>query len=140
MAPGHALVSGTGERVEPLALPEMAFLLVPPDKGVSTASVYAEADRIGSIRERLDPDALRSLASAPLERLASAMENDLEPAAIALRPELARTRAALLERAAIAARVSGSGPTVFGVFADRHAAEAAAADLDERTLVAGLQA
>jgi len=35
--------------------------------------------------------------------------------------------------------VSGSGPTVFGVFADRHAAEAAAADLDERALVVRLR-
>ena len=137
--PGHALVSGTGERVEPVALPETTLLLVPPDEGISTAAVYAEADRIGSVRERLDPDAVRSLAGLPLERLAAAMENDLEPAAVALRPELIGTRAALLDRAALAARVSGSGPTVFGVFADRHAAEAAAADLDERALVVRLR-
>ena len=79
------------------------------------------------------------LAADDLRRLAAAMESDLEPAAVALRPELIGTRAALLDRAAIAARVSGSGPTVFGVFPDRHAAEAAAADLDERALVVGLR-
>jgi len=42
---------------------------------------------------------------------------------IALRPEIAGTRRALLDRAAMAAGVSGSGPTVFGVFADRSVAE-----------------
>jgi 4-diphosphocytidyl-2-C-methyl-D-erythritol kinase len=133
--PRHALVSGTGERVEPVELPPMALVLVPSALGLSTAVVYGEADRIGSTRRSLDPDLLRDLAAQPLERLAPAIENDLEPAAVALRPELVHTREALLRRAALAARVSGSGPTVFGVFADRAAAEAAAADLDERAIV-----
>jgi 4-diphosphocytidyl-2-C-methyl-D-erythritol kinase len=137
--PRHALVAGTGERVEPVALPAMTLLLVPAVDGLSTEAVYAEADRIGATRERLDAGAVRALAELPLERLAAAIENDLEAAAVALRPELVDTRAALLRRAALAARVTGSGPTVFGVFADRSAAEAAAGDLDERALVAELR-
>jgi 4-diphosphocytidyl-2-C-methyl-D-erythritol kinase len=137
--PRHALIAGTGERVEPLELPAMALVLVPADAGLATADVYAEADRIGATRERLDADALRALAALPLERLAASIENDLEAAAVALRPELVATREALLRRSALAARVSGSGPTVFGVFADRAAAEAAAAGLDERALVVGLR-
>jgi 4-diphosphocytidyl-2-C-methyl-D-erythritol kinase len=137
--PRHALVSGTGGRVEPLVLPAMTLLIVPAPQGLSTAAVYAEADRIGATREKLDPRAVRSLAELPLERLAAAIENDLEAAAVALRPELVDTREALLRRAALAARVTGSGPTVFGVFADRRAAEAAAGDLDERALVAELR-
>jgi 4-diphosphocytidyl-2-C-methyl-D-erythritol kinase len=75
----------------------------------------------------------------PLDELAHAMENDLEPAAVALRPQLVDTRQGLLRRSALAARVSGSGPTIFGVFADRAAAEAAAGDLDERAIVAELR-
>jgi 4-diphosphocytidyl-2-C-methyl-D-erythritol kinase len=137
--PRHALVFGTGERVEPVELPGMTLLLVPAEEGLSTSDVYAEADRIGSVREPLDPHALRRLSTVPLERLAAAMENDLEAAAVALRPGLVETRQALLRRSALAARVSGSGPTVFGVFADRGAAEAAAADLDERAIVAQLR-
>ena len=82
---------------------------------------------------------MRALAGLPLEQLASRMENDLEGAAIALRPEIAGTRRALLDRAAMAAAVSGSGPTVFGVFADLSVAEAAAADLDERALIVELR-
>jgi 4-diphosphocytidyl-2-C-methyl-D-erythritol kinase len=137
--PRHALVGGTGEQVEPVELPPMTLVLVPSAEGLSTAAVYAETDRLGAIRERLDPAALRALPALPLERLAAALENDLEPAALALRPELVATRDALLRRSALAARVTGSGPTVFGVFADRTAAEAAAADLDERALVVSLR-
>jgi 4-diphosphocytidyl-2-C-methyl-D-erythritol kinase len=137
--PGHALVTGTGDQVEPIDLPPMALVLVPSAQGLATGDVYAEADRMGSTREQLDPAAVRGLAALPLDRLAAALENDLEPAAIALRPELADTREALMRRSALAARVTGSGPTVFGVFADRAAAEAAAADLDEHALVVSLR-
>jgi len=136
--PRHALVTGAGERVEPLDLPDMTFVLAPSPRGLATADVYAEADRIGATRARLDPDTLRTLAESPLPALAAALENDLEPAALSLRPELAATREALLDAGALAARVTGSGPTVFGVFADRQTAEAAAAGLPG-AIVTGLR-
>jgi 4-diphosphocytidyl-2-C-methyl-D-erythritol kinase len=129
--PRHALVTGAGERVEPVALPDMALLLVPSRAGLSTAEVYGEADRIGATRERLDPDRLRALAAAPLPELAGALENDLERAALMLRPPLAETLTALRDTGALAARITGSGPTAFGVFADRPAAEHAAALFSE---------
>lgn len=138
--PRHALVTGAGEHVEPVDLPPMMLLLVPAAEGLPTPAVYAEADRLGTTRERLDPETVRATATLPLDRLAAALENDLEPAATALRPELIETRTALLRRSALAAHVTGSGPTVFGVFASREAAEAAAADIDELTLIAGLRA
>jgi 4-diphosphocytidyl-2-C-methyl-D-erythritol kinase len=128
--PRHALVTGAGEEVEPLDLPDMALVLVPAAEGLSTAAVYAEADRIPSTRAQLDPAALKALASAPLATLAHAMENDLEAAALSLRPELARTLARLEEAGALAARISGSGPTAFGVFATLAEAETAAAEFD----------
>jgi 4-diphosphocytidyl-2-C-methyl-D-erythritol kinase len=124
--PRHSLVTGAGERVEPVGLPDMALVLVPAQEGLSTADVYGEADRIPSTRARLDPDALRKLAAAPLATLAHAMENDLEAAALSLRPELTRTLAELRELGALAALISGSGPTAFGVFATAAEAETAA--------------
>src|SRR5437764_2479925 len=139
VAPRHSLVWGTGERVEPVELPAMTLLLVPGADGVSTGDVYAEADRIGSVRSELDPEAMRVLAGLPLEQLVVRMENDLAAAAIALCPEVVDARRALLDRAAMTALVSGSGPTVFGVFADRSAAETGAAELDERALVVDLR-
>jgi 4-diphosphocytidyl-2-C-methyl-D-erythritol kinase len=133
--PRHALVTGAGEGVEPLALPPMALVLLPQDEGLSTADVYRAADRIGSTRERLDPDRLRELAGAPLADLAAALENDLEAAALDLRPGLADELRALTGAGALAARVTGSGPTTFGVFADRASADRAAAHLSSSAVV-----
>jgi 4-diphosphocytidyl-2-C-methyl-D-erythritol kinase len=124
--PRHALVTGAGEKVEPLRLPEMALVLVPSSDGLSTARVYEEADRIESTRERLDPDSLRALASGPLEALVAGVENDLQAAALSLRPDVGEPLEQLRAGGALAAAVSGSGPTVFGVFPDPPAAERAA--------------
>jgi 4-diphosphocytidyl-2-C-methyl-D-erythritol kinase len=138
--PRHALVTGAGEHVEPLALPPMALVLVPQHEGLSTADVYRAADEIGSTRARLDPGRLRALAQAPLPDLAAALENDLEPAALHLRPRLARELEALTAAGALGARVTGSGPTTFGVFPDRAAAEQAAAALSSKSVVTALLA
>jgi 4-diphosphocytidyl-2-C-methyl-D-erythritol kinase len=114
--PRHALVTGAGEGVEPVALPPMTLLLVPDTEGLATADVYRQADELGTTRGELDVETVRGLAGRPLEELAAALENDLEPAAVALRPELVERMARLREAGALAARVTGSGPTVFGVF------------------------
>jgi 4-diphosphocytidyl-2-C-methyl-D-erythritol kinase len=137
--PRHALVTGAGEGVEPVGLPEMALLLVPAGEGLSTGAVYAEADRLPSTRAHLDPAALRQLARAPLATLAHAMENDLEAAALSLRPELARTLSKLDEAGALAARISGSGPTAFGVFASSAEADFAAASFADDVIVTALR-
>jgi 4-diphosphocytidyl-2-C-methyl-D-erythritol kinase len=133
--PRHALVTGAGENVEPLDLPDMALLLVPAVEGLSTRDVYAEADRLPSTRAHLDPAPLRAAAAAPLTVLAHAMENDLEAAALSLRPELTATLTALQEAGALKALISGSGPTAFGVFADRADADLAAAALPGDSIV-----
>jgi len=129
LEPRHALVTGAGERVEPLALPAMGLVLVPRDEGLSTADVYREADRIGSTRERLEPARLRELAAGPLAGLAAGVENDLEPAALSLRPEIGEPLQALRAAGALAAAVSGSGPTAFGVFSGPAMAERAASSV-----------
>lgn len=153
--PRHAVVAGVGERVEPVDLPAMALVLVPQEEGLSTPAVYRELDRLraGDPAARaagpdaggattvteargLDPEPLRALASGSLADLAAGLANDLEPAALSLRPELAEPLAALRSAGALAARVTGSGPTAFGVFADRAAAERAAAALP-RAIVTG---
>jgi 4-diphosphocytidyl-2-C-methyl-D-erythritol kinase len=137
--PRHALVTGVGEGVEPVGLPEMALLLVPAGEGLSTGAVYAEADRLPSTRAHLDPVALRRLARAPLATLAHAMENDLEAAALSLRPELARTLSKLDEAGALAARISGSGPTAFGVFASSAEADFGAAAFADEVIVTAVR-
>ncbi|MET0811266.1 MAG: 4-(cytidine 5'-diphospho)-2-C-methyl-D-erythritol kinase, partial [Thermoleophilaceae bacterium] len=102
---------------------------VPREPGLSAAEVYAQLDRTEGWRDRLDPGPLRALVSAipgAHAALAAALENDLQPAALALRPELADGLDSLRAAGALGALVSGSGPTCFGLFAERAAAEAAA--------------
>jgi 4-diphosphocytidyl-2-C-methyl-D-erythritol kinase len=137
--PRGALVTGAGEGVEPIGLPDAVLVLVPQAEGLSTADVYGTADRIRSTRARLDPAALRALAAAPLPDFARGLENDLEPAALALRPELGEVLHELRQAGALAARITGSGPTAFGVFADRASAEVAAAGLSSDTIVTALR-
>jgi 4-diphosphocytidyl-2-C-methyl-D-erythritol kinase len=111
---------------------------VPSDRGLATGDVYAEADRTGAARSRLDSEPLRDLARQPADRIAAQLENDLEPAALSLRPELVQTIDALRAAGALGVRVAGSGPTTFGVFAERPAAEQAAAGF-ESAIVTGLR-
>jgi 4-diphosphocytidyl-2-C-methyl-D-erythritol kinase len=124
--PRHALVQGTGELVEPIELPPLAAVLVPQPEGLATNDVYAELDRRGGWRERLDPAPLRRLAASPPERLAAGLENDLQPPGLALRPDLEKALSALRGAGSLGAAMSGSGATCFGLFTDPGAARRAA--------------
>lgn len=134
LRPGHAIVTGGGELVEPVALQAIDLVLLPQEQGLATAEVYGELDRLRAAGEltppaALDPEPLRQLARHTGLQLATALENDLEAAALSLRPELADGLAALEQLGALAARVTGSGPTLFGVFASASEADAAAREL-----------
>jgi 4-diphosphocytidyl-2-C-methyl-D-erythritol kinase len=137
--PGPALVRGAGERVERLpALGEAAVVGIPLGDGLSTADVYAEADRLGLGR---DPDELAELAGRvrasvegggfPLSH-PELLVNDLEPAALSLRAEIREALGALRDAGAAAALVAGSGPTAVGLFEHVVAAEGAAGALRSR--------
>jgi 4-diphosphocytidyl-2-C-methyl-D-erythritol kinase len=127
--PRHALVQGAGEHIEPVSLPSLAAVLIPDADGLSTAAVYAELDRLDAGREVLDPGPLERLAASAPDELGASLHNDLEPAALSLRPDLQERLDALMAAGALGAAVSGAGPTCFGLFPDRAAAERAAAEL-----------
>jgi 4-diphosphocytidyl-2-C-methyl-D-erythritol kinase len=136
LRPGFSLVSGAGERIEHLPAPgEHAIVLLPQRQGLPTTDVYAEADRLGLGRDAQGLEAigdrLREAASggaSPLD-YAALLHNDLEPAALALRPEIEASLEALRDAGAAKALITGSGPTAFGLFADLAAAEEAAEGL-----------
>jgi len=127
--PRHALVTGVGEEVQPVGLPDAALVLVPVANGLKANQVYAELDRLRAWREPLDRERLLDLAAGPLPRLADAVENDLQRPALSLRPRLRRTLAQLRELGALAAALTGSGPTAFGVFDSEAGALTAASGL-----------
>ena len=126
--PAHELVSGVGEIVEPVDLPSFGAVLVPQQDGLSAGAVYAQFDLLGGGRDRLDRDILRDLI-ADME-LAPVLGNDLQPAVLALRPELQDVLDSLRHAGALGELVSGSGPTCFALFDDLPAAVTAAATID----------
>jgi 4-diphosphocytidyl-2-C-methyl-D-erythritol kinase len=136
--PGHALVAGTGEIVEPIALPPLAVVLVSQSEGLATEDVYAQLDRMEGWRGQLDVEAVRAAIDSDPSGWELTFENDLQPAALALRPELVSVIDRLRAAGALVARVSGSGPTCFGLFANRSAAEATAEAMPG-ALVTGLR-
>jgi 4-diphosphocytidyl-2-C-methyl-D-erythritol kinase len=133
--PRPALVSGVGELRAPLpgALPSLALVLANPGTPLPTARVFAAYAARGappSPRGRVAAR-LREALAAPVEalpgRLAALLENDLEPAAEALCPALGPLREALRRAGALAVGLSGSGATLYGVFASPPAAAVALA-------------
>jgi 4-diphosphocytidyl-2-C-methyl-D-erythritol kinase len=110
---GTAYGTGRGELVEPVTdRGEWWWVVVPNAAGLSTAAVYAQYDALGLGEHLRAPEGLfTALAEARPEALAAELHNDLEPAALQLRPDLLATRAEITQSGGYAALLSGSGPT-----------------------------
>jgi 4-diphosphocytidyl-2-C-methyl-D-erythritol kinase len=123
--PGRWLTGGAGEALTRLPAPSagLGVLVLPAPFALSTAEVYAEADRLELARDRRAValahadlgDAL--LRGAPLPAATELLHNDLQRAAVSLRPEIAEALRAAGAAGADPALLSGSGPTVIGLFA-----------------------
>lgn len=119
-------MEGIGERLTPLALPPFWIVLVNPGVPLATPVVFAALER----RDNAPMPAVPDVPDAEtLFGFLAAQRNDLEPAAVALEPAIAMAVAALAARPGCRlARMSGSGATVFGLFAaEAHALAAAEA-------------
>ena len=126
LEPGHVLMTGAGEHVEPLGAPPLLGVLVlPVEAELSTPAVYREADRLGLVRGHTELAQFDALVRAGTW----APHNDLQDAARSLCPAIDAALAAAREAGADQVLVSGSGPTVAGLFggADGPARAAAAA-------------
>ena len=127
---GHAArMSGIGEQVEPLSqmLPPAWLVLVNPGQGVSTPAVFAAL----ACRDNPPMPALQPWAdAAALADWLRLCRNDLEAPALALCPAIGAVLMALAAQpGCLIARMSGSGATCFGVFAEETQARAAVARL-----------
>lgn len=126
---GPAWMSGIGEAVAPLAaFPATPVVLVNPGLEAPTTAVFAELGLkrgTATMRAGRRPDAFAGTDA--LTEFLSATRNDLEAAACRLVPAIAEVLAALRgRRGCLLARMSGSGATCFGLFADDKAAGKAA--------------
>jgi 4-diphosphocytidyl-2-C-methyl-D-erythritol kinase len=132
-----ALGAGRGEQVTPvLARTRWNWVLGIAGEGQSTPAVYGELDRLraaGRVPAGEDLAAaepvIAALRSGPPDALASSLVNDLQAPALALRPELGRALRTATDAGALAALVSGSGPTVAALAADERDAVRLTAEL-----------
>ena len=122
---GAAVCRGRGERIEPLSgVGALDFVVVAPPGGLATAEVYRGCRPAESPKkvERLT----EALRGGDLRCIASALHNQLEPAAERLSPWIGRTKCELVECGCTAVQMSGSGTSCFGICRDaRHARRAA---------------
>ncbi|WP_329135142.1 4-(cytidine 5'-diphospho)-2-C-methyl-D-erythritol kinase [Streptomyces sp. NBC_00670] len=113
---GAALGTGRGEKLRPLEVGgTFHWVFAVADGGLSTPAVYREFDRLTEGTDVPEPAAsealLSALAKGDATALAATLTNDLQPAALSLRPSLADTLRTGRAAGALAALVSGSGPT-----------------------------
>jgi len=134
---GTALGTGHGEAVSPILARPTAWhwVVAIADGGLATPDVYRELDRLrdGPVAAPALADADAVLAAMRQRNpavLAAALGNDLQPAALALRPELAGVLKAGVAAGALAGLISGSGPTCVFLAADAGHAAALATALD----------
>ncbi|MFI0863216.1 4-(cytidine 5'-diphospho)-2-C-methyl-D-erythritol kinase [Streptomyces smyrnaeus] len=133
-AGGAALGQGRGERLTPLEVGgAFHWVFAVADGGLSTPDVYRECDRLreaagtgssaADVPEPVASEALlAALGAGDAQALAATLHNDLQPAALSLRPSLAETLETGLAAGALAALVSGSGPTCAFLTADADSA------------------
>lgn len=118
---GTAIGTGHGDELAPaLVRGRFDWVLVPSDEGLSTPAVYAELDRLRAVPDisptygipRADPAVLQALRAGDPAALAGAVHNDLQRAALSLRPMLAEVLRQGEDSGALVGVVSGSGPTL----------------------------
>lgn len=123
---GTALAEGIGEKLTKLPpMPKCSLLIAKPGIHVSTKFVYSNL-KADQLAEHPDIDGqIQALRDGDLRRLASLMGNVLETVTIPAYPVIGEIKEEMLNCGAAGAMMSGSGPTVFGLFEDKEQARAA---------------
>ena len=132
---GTVLAEGIGEELKRLpAMPKCTVLIAKPPISVSTKTVYEALDS-KEITEHPDIDGIiKGLELGNLKMIAGSMGNVLEKVTVPMHPEIEKIKQEMKEAGALGAMMSGSGPTVFGLFESRAAARAAQRNIREKEL------
>ncbi len=120
---GTALAEGIGEKLTRLApMPHSWIVVAKPPVNVSTRLVYEKLD-LGGVKEHPDIDGIiEAITKQDVYGVAAKMGNVLESVTIPLYPVIDSIKSQMLQNGAIGAMMSGSGPTVFGIFPDEQTA------------------
>lgn len=130
---GTALAEGIGEKLTRITpVPHMWILIAKPQINVSTRLVYEQLDMDG-IQKHPDIDGIiRAIEAQDVVRIAQSMGNVLENVTVPLYPVIETIKQDMLSHGAINAMMSGSGPTVFGIFPDEQTTLACQAFLKKK--------
>jgi 4-diphosphocytidyl-2-C-methyl-D-erythritol kinase len=124
--------SGIGEILTPLRLSQrLWFLIVFPGFAVSTSWAYGAYDAYTLLTNKKNNHKIYYF-SRSFDDVVSLLLNDFEPVVVSHHPEIKAIKESLLQAGASGALLSGSGSSVFGVFATRQAAERAKPVLAQR--------
>lgn len=132
---GTALSEGIGEVLTPLpAMPQCHILIAKPPIAVSTKYVYEHLDAQG-VSEHPDIAGMcESIRAGNLDGIVARMANVLETVTIPAHPEIRRIKERMKENGAKEALMSGSGPTVFGIYEDPVCAQNAGKQIEQEQL------
>ena len=132
---GTVLAEGIGEELSVLpAMPKCTVLIAKPPVSVSTKVVYEALDS-GNIVKHPDIDGIiEGLQNRDLRQVAASMGNVLEDVTIPMHPVIEDIKNEMKACGALNAMMSGSGPTVFGLFESRAAAREAQRRIREKSL------
>lgn len=120
---GTALAEGIGEQLTALSkAPDCYLLVAKPDINVSTKYVYEHLDA-KEVYKHPDIDGMvEAIKAGSLEGITERMGNVLENVTIVAHPVIATIKERMLALGAVNSLMSGSGPTVFGIFTDKEKA------------------
>lgn len=138
---GTALAEGIGEKLTPLPPPpEASLLIVKPPIMVSTKHVY-ESLRVDTLERHPDIDGMvNALRQGDLKGITSRMENVMETVTVRDYPIITDIKKMMLGNGAANALMSGSGPSIFGIFLEERAARAAAVYIEQTLGTKGIKA
>ncbi len=123
---GTALAEGIGEKLTALPpVPKIFFLVAKPDISVSTKYVYEHLDAAGIVHHPDIDGMVEAIRAGSVPGILERMENVLEAVTIPAHPMIDTIKKRMLELGAEGSLMSGSGPTVFGVFIKKESAESA---------------
>lgn len=132
---GTAIARGIGEALTPLPTPPQCHVIIAkPPISVSTAYVYGHI-RPDEITKRPDIEQMTlAIKEQDLNKLSNLLYNVMEEVTVSEYPVIEKLKSIMLENGALNSIMSGSGPTVFGLFDDREKAQAAMKALDSKEL------
>ena len=132
---GTAIARGIGEVLTPLPAPaDCHVIIAKPPVSVSTAYVYGHIKPL-KITKRPDIEAMaQSIKDGALKKMASLIYNVMEDVTVGEYPIISEIKQVMLDNGALNSIMSGSGPTVFGLFDDKEKAQQCVKTLEEKGL------